>query len=788
MTKEKLMYRILNIIFVILFTIFVTHLCMVHTEPEKAAFSFDEKNIEELNSGWEVNYGGTIEDNVSLPIELPVEQGTSVILRRRLPDKIKQYNCILVESKRQDIVVSVGGIQRSKFTDKETRPYGTTTPSGMLFVPLYNTDSQSDLAIRISSDSSFSGEIGNVFLGTESSLIIMILKKNLPLLFLTAIVFIVGIVCAISYFMYRDSFEIGGALVYLAMFAVLASIRCFAQSGIRQIFFNNLALLEAIGYVCYTMLPIQILAYTNRITNSKYESVFRACVTATILNFIGEYILQAFFGIFFFDMRYITQAILILSIVVITIICFMEIRIEFGFMTKSLLVGIVGLTYGAMNGVSTNKIAFAWGTSNKFIVGAFIFLASGFIYVGTCISKEQNMRKDAESANLAKSLFLATMSHEIKTPINAVIGMNEMIMRDSKDDSILEYATNISEAGKTLLSIVNNVLDFSKIESGKMDIVCVNYNMKSVLRDLIKMTEMRIKDKDLKLVIDIDENIPSEYYGDEIRLKQIVSNLLTNATKYTPSGSITFTVKELSRHEDDVELLFSVKDTGVGIKSDDISRFMDSFVRVDQVKNSNIEGTGLGLTIASQLLKLMDSKLEVDSIYGEGSDFKFTLRQKVVNNAPMGNVSEKEKPRKRERKIDFTAPMARVLIVDDSAINIRVAKGLLSPTKMIIDTCESGKACLEMCKDTYYDIIFMDHMMPEMDGIEAFKHIRDDETLKSNSSAVVVLTANTVSGSSELYKEVGFDYYLKKPIDVKELNEVVKNLLPEDKVIKIDAV
>lgn len=782
MTKEKLGYRVLNIIFIVMFTIFVAHLCIVHKAPEKSAFTFDEKNTEELNSGWEVNYGGKIEENVSLPIGLPVEQGSSVILRRKLPDKIKQYNCILVESKRQDIIVSVDGIQRSTFTDRETRPYGTTTPSGMLLVPLYNTDSQADLAIRVSSDSSFSGEIGNVFIGTESSLILMIVKKNIPLLLLTAIVFIIGIICAISYFMYRNSFEISGALCYLAMFAILSSIRCFAQSGVRQIFFNNLALLEAIGYVCYMMIPIQILAYVNRITRSKYESVFRACVSAVMFNFIGEYILQAFCGIFFFDMRYITQAIFILSIVVITIICILEIKTEFGFMTKLLLVGIAGLTYGAINGVSTNRMAFAWGTSNKFIVGAFVFLISGFIYVGTCISEEQNIRKNAESANLAKSLFLATMSHEIKTPINAVIGMNEMIMRDAKDDSILEYATNIGEAGKTLLSIVNNVLDFSKIESGKMDIACVNYNMKSVLRDLIKMTELRIKDRNLKLILNIDENIPTEFYGDEIRLKQIVSNLLVNATKYTPSGSITFTVKELRRNEDDVELFFSVKDTGIGIKEDDIARFLDSFVRVDQVKNSNIEGTGLGLTIASQLLKLMGSKLEVDSVYGEGSDFRFTISQKVVNKAPIGNVFEKEEPRKREKKIDFTAPEARVLIVDDSAINIRVAKGLLAPTKMVIDTCESGKACLEMCKDTYYDIIFMDHMMPEMDGIEAFKRIREDKSLKSNTSVIIVLTANTVSGSSELYKEVGFDYYLKKPIDVKELNEVVKSLLPGEKV------
>ena len=476
----------------------------------------------------------------------------------------------------------------------------------------------------------------------------------------------------------------------------------------------------------------------------------------------------------------ISQIVYIGVVLLVLVLCIVEIKREFGTMSKLLLIGIVGLVFNSLQSVLPYGKDYQWGTYDRFIGGATIFLISGYIYTSMCVRKEQNLRKDAESANLAKNLFLATMSHEIKTPINAVVGMNEMIIRDSNEPVVLNYATRIKEASQSLLAIINDVLDFSRIESGKMDIMCVDYQLKSVLTDLILMTEMRIRGKELKLNVDIDPSIPRVLNGDEIRVKQVITNLLTNAVKYTPDGSITFSVKKKEIRDDEVVLDVSVKDTGIGIKDEDVSKFMDSFVRVEHVKNSNIAGLGLGLPITAKLLRLMDSKLEVDSVFGEGSDFHFTISQKIIDTNPIGDVREKKADTVKKLKVTFMAPDARILIVDDARINISVLKGLLRPTKVQIDSCESGKRCLELCKDNYYDLILMDHMMPEMDGIEAFKLLKSDTSLKSHDSKVIVFTANTISGAREMYLNTGFDYYLKKPVDINLPQEVIKPIEEND--------
>lgn len=771
--REKI-YKFISIAFFAVILLSFLYIIMVHREFKDNQFVFDDESIEEWNDNWEINYDGVIEEKISLPINVPVERGNAVILRKKLPDKIKNYNCIMISGKRQDIVVSIGGIQRAIFSNDGYRPFGKSSPSGIIIVPLYNTDSQSDIAIRFSSDSVFSGQIDGIFIGTEKSVLFKILKSNTSWIFLNVIVFIIGVICFLSYVIYGSSFEISKTLLYLAVFAVLSSVWSFTQSGLRQILFSDITTYESVGYCCYLLIPISILLYVNWVTKRKYVRVIRCFLYVIMLNFTAENVLQAFFKIAFFEMRYVGPIVYMVSAIVALIICILEIRKEWGYMTKTLLIGVIGLILGGYLNIMSCVDNYQWGVFNRYIAGAAIFLVSGFLYTMMSVRKEQNLRKDAESANLAKSLFLASMSHEIKTPINAVIGMNEMIMRDSNDEKVLEYAANINSAGKSLLSLVNDVLDFSKIEDGKMEINPVNYQLKPVLEDTVSMARRRLKDKDIKLILDIDELIPAGYFGDEVRVKQVISNIMSNAIKYTHTGSITFTVKCLSIEYDVASLYISIKDTGIGIKTEDIPKFMESFTRTDHVKNSNISGTGLGLSITCRLLTLMDSKLEVDSVYGEGSDFHFVLKQRVVDKVSMGPLVEKVEKTVKKNKIDFTAPNARALVVDDSKINLKVACGLLKPTEMQIDSCESGKECLKLCRENHYDIIFMDHMMPEMDGIEAFKRIREDKTLKSTDSPIVVLTANTVSGSREMYEEVGFDYYMKKPIDVLELGEVIK--------------
>jgi len=757
-----------------------------YSKYSESSYYFDDKNIQEWNEDWEIHFGNNTVESINLPAELPVKRGETVILRNVLPDKIKTYNCLMIVGRRQDIEVSINGIRRASFSNKNNRPWGNSSPSGIVLVPLYNTDDRADIAISLSSSSIFSGKIGKVYLGNEKSLVLMMLRENALGLAVIILISILGLVCAVNFFTYINNFEITKAMGHLAWFALLAAVWGFSQSGLRQLFFDNLALLEDIGYCTYMLLPIPIIVYIDRIVDGRYKKSSEVVICLSALNFLVENIIQYTLGIGFYEMRFATQAVLLICIIIGFHICTVERHNSSALLSRYLLVGVTGLLFALLLEITYQNIYLV--TDTGAISGAIyavclaIFLISGFLYTLRCVSEEQKIRKDAESANRAKTDFLATMSHEIKTPINAMLGMNEMILRDSVEDTIREYSANIDDAGKSLLSLVNDILDYSKIESGKMEIVSSNYQLKPILRNLISMTKGKIQSNDISFILDIEENLPSVYFGDGIRLKQVLSNLLTNAAKYTKTGSITFGVTSKSIKDDEIELFFSIKDTGIGIKEKDIEKITESFSRSEEETNSSIAGTGLGLAITKQLLELMGSKLEVESVLGSGSDFYFTIRQRIVDVAPLGSLNPKAEGQKNNHKITFTAPSVRILAVDDTVMNLKVLSHLLKPTKINLDTCVSGEASLKLCKDNKYDLIIMDHMMPQMDGIEAYRAIRADKTLASTNSPIIVLTANTVSGAEEMYREVGFDYYMKKPVDVSELNEVLLRFLPSNKI------
>lgn len=397
--------------------------------------------------------------------------------------------------------------------------------------------------------------------------------------------------------------------------------------------------------------------------------------------------------------------------------------------------------------------------------------------------------KEAEAANEAKSNFLSNMSHEIRTPINAILGMDEMILRETTDDKILEYAQDIKTAGNTLLGLINDILDFSKIEAGKMDVIPVEYDVASVINDLMHMIKPRVSAKGLELIFDVNSNIPSILVGDEIRLKQVITNILTNAVKYTEKGSVTLSIDYKDADDGCIDLLVSVKDTGIGIKEEDLSRLYMAFQRVDEKRNRSIEGTGLGLNITQKLLKLMGSRLEVASTYGEGSEFSFSLRQKVVKTDPIGDYMEAYQRSLIDRQKyhqRFIAPDAKVLVVDDTPMNLTVFEGLLKKTEVQIDTANSGYECLELTRKKQYDIIFLDHRMPGIDGVETLLRIKSEEDNKNSTTPVICLTANAISGARETYIAVGFTDYLTKPIMSEKLELILMKHLPGEKVTIID--
>lgn len=407
-------------------------------------------------------------------------------------------------------------------------------------------------------------------------------------------------------------------------------------------------------------------------------------------------------------------------------------------------------------------------------------ITEGHLYTRQLIS----LKEEAERANAAKSIFLAHMSHEIRTPINAVLGMNEMILRESCSDTIKDYARNIQNAGKILLSIINDILDLSKIESGQMEIVEKDYHLGKMLIDIENMVTMRAEENSLALHIQANPMLPEALHGDEQRIKQCIINFLTNSLKYTREGQVTLQVDFTDKDKDTIDLRITVTDTGIGIEEDKLAILFEPFVRLDRSKNEHIEGTGLGLSITKKLIDRMEGRLSVESVYGRGSVFSFTLPQKVAGPDLLGDYKEKLRrvAERESAREEFTAPGARILAVDDNRVNITVARGLLRRLKVQFDSATSGQECLDKFAKNDYDIILLDHMMPVMDGVQTLHRMQETERFRQNAPAVIAMTANAVIGAREKYLEEGFTDYLSKPIDHKSLEEMIRAYLPEEMI------
>lgn len=414
----------------------------------------------------------------------------------------------------------------------------------------------------------------------------------------------------------------------------------------------------------------------------------------------------------------------------------------------------------------------------------------GSLLVNTIYKKSEAIQNEleaekerAEKASNAKSDFLASMSHEIRTPINSVLGMNEMILRETSEMNIREYANNIKTSGYTLLSLINDILDFSKIASGKLSLNESEYETRSIFNDLIIMFDMKAKSKGIQFKVDIDSTFPEKLYGDEIRLKQVITNILSNAIKYTNDGFVAFSLKTLGTNDGVITFRVSVQDTGIGIKKEDLNKLFESFQRLDEKKNKNIEGTGLGMAITKQILDLMNSNLQVVSEYGKGSVFSFILQQKIIDQKPIGEFNDMQSVKNQGSDYTnrFIAPNAKVLLVDDVEMNLKVALSLMKNLKMSIDTALSGKEAIEKCKNTQYDLILMDYMMPEMDGIECTEKIRSD-VYGYAFTPIIALTADAVVGAKTKFTNAGMQDYITKPINIDRLEQSLAKWLPKEKV------
>ena len=705
-------------------------------------------------------------------------------IRSVLPSDISDNEFVFFTT-RKDIAVYINDELREDFVEKrDVKLPGGSVKRFYMAVPLKNSDSGAVIKIVRLSDEKEEQIVPETFIGTRSGALGYLMKHHGASFILAFIIllfsFVVFVISIVLRFRYKTKID----MMYgtLGIFVIAAWI--ITDSYIWPFIFGVMHVNDTMNYMFALMLPLAPAVYLNSVRHSSYRKSSVVVLIVVCINAVGWTLLH-FTGILSLeDARNIEN--LILGGMAVTGIVILSYDVKKGYSKgyRYTLIGFFGFLICGI--IELLLILLSNGdTTLPMVIGL------GFLLTFVVIQQVYDLRKiniekqHAIDISEAKTKFLASMSHEIRTPINAILGMNEMILRENRDHVIGEYSRSIKTSGKMLLMLVNDVLDFSKIEAGKLEINENRFHISDMLRDVISLIKERADEKDLELKTEIAAKIPDEMISDEFRLRQILVNLLNNSVKYTEKGTVTLALGG-DYSENGFNLKFSVKDTGKGIKQEDQDRLFDAFSRADMRTNANVEGTGLGLAIVKSIVDSMKGNIEVYSEYGVGSEFTVTIPVKYKSGEFLESdfAERKSEDASVYEQESFTAPDAKILAVDDNQSNLTIVKLFLKRTGIVPDLCSSGEKAAEMCRKKQYDLILLDHMMPSPDGIETLHIIRTDGASLNRDTKAVVLTANALAGSRQMYMDEGFDDYLTKPIDAKVLEQTVKDMLPKDKVIE----
>ncbi len=739
-----------------------------------------EYKCEKFSAEWfRIRQDGT-RTPIGIPGKCDAKRDEIVTLEAVLPSNIDNNTCLCFRSSRQDMKIYVDGVLRQQYSTDDTRLFGKTSAVAYVFLELNPEDAGKIITLETQTDSSYSGIFYAVYYGDKMGIWRYFFQQSGTELIIALFMLIIGIGSILGSIVFQLCYHKKIELEYLGWGVFLVAVWLIANSVFRQLLFPSISVISDMTFYMIMLMAIPFLLYMNGIQNERYHRLYILAGTINIIDFFICTILHVMNKKDFADTIIYMAVVCFLSIFMMGITIIIDIWNGYIREYRLVAIGILGASLAAIaqiiiyfqRTIPFNGVIIALGL-------IFLLLVSIVDTLRDILHMEKE-KQQAILSNESKGRFLANMSHEIRTPINAVLGMDAMILRECKDMKIKEYALDIQIAGQSLLSLINDILDFSKIESGKMEIIPVEYDFSSVIHDISNMILTKAKDKNLIMNVFVEQTLPYRLFGDEIRIRQVLINLLTNAVKYTNEGSVSLIVKGKIQG-DSVLLNFSVEDTGIGIKEEDISKLFVEFERIEEKRNRNIEGTGLGMNITTRLLEMMGSRLNVESVYGEGSKFSFELEQQIIDAEPIGNLEERIRQQTLEYNYDvtFTAPEAHVLVVDDNTINRKVFINLLKETKIKIDEAANGKECLEMVFEKHYDLIFLDHMMPEMDGIETIHCMKRKQEYPCKDTPVIVLTANAISGAKEMYLSEGFDDFLSKPIIPEKLEKMLQHMLPQ---------
>ena len=686
-----------------------------------------------------------------------------------------------MRSMQQELKVYVGDELRKEYSTLDIQKFGKTSTMTYVFAPLYQADAGKELRVEFMSESGYCNYVSDFYAGNKGDIRDHFLEMYGPGFILAALMFLISFTVVIGSVLIRRYYKREVDLGHLGNVLMICSAWLMAESKVRQFVFSSSTVAMWLGFLMIALLPYPFAAYINSVQKGRYKKAYTLIETCTAINFVFV-VLMHFLNIRDFYETMITSHIIIVALILT--MTFTLVRDVVKGYVKDYKEVAIGFVIAMVGGVCELGLVYVVDTPLNGIglcLGLIsLLIMASFKTVREILAAEKEKQR-AIFASESKAKFLANMSHEIRTPINVVIGMNEMILRENKDETIDEYAHNIKNASKMLLGLINDVLDFSKIEAGKLEIVESDYSTATLINDVMLGADVRAKQKQLHVVKHIDDTLPSVLCGDELRIKQVLNNILSNAVKYTEKGSVTFSADSVYK-EDKFFLRFAIKDTGIGIRKEDMDKLFGSFERLELSKNRYIQGTGLGLNIAKQLVASMGGTIDVQSEYGEGSCFTVEIPQQIVDDTPMSKKKPAEDTKVApEEKKRLYAPDAKVLVVDDNKMNLKVIQALMKNTGIQLDMANSGDECLQMTKDKKYDLILMDHMMPEPDGIQTLHMLREDKGNVNFDTKVIVLTANAIEGMREQYLKEGFEDYLSKPVEVMRLEEMLQKYLPGEK-------